>query len=216
MENPVGSYHQVACENPSWFHCFSDGNMIGTVPALFSDFQFVTSCNLFTACFSFIEKFRPLFLCVYTVHLYIYICIYGLVLSTKLCTWMQIPQLHWFFMFIQNWGDSRGCEIFHFWPFLWPELQPGWTFRKRGNFHTPLDIRNPGTLKSLLRWCLGVQTPTHQVWCPGQPFSKRAAFCRFFFAFILLGVCLFWKSAMFANPESAAEVLFSLMYLGSV
>lgn len=59
--------------------------------------------------------------------------------------------------------------------------------------------------------------------CPGQPFSKRPPhlqgdphFCRFFFAFILLGVCLFWKSAMFANPESAAEVLFSLMYLGSV
>ncbi|CAK9034919.1 Mucolipin-3 (Transient receptor potential channel mucolipin 3) (TRPML3) [Durusdinium trenchii] len=33
----------------------------------------------------------------------------------------------------------------------------------------------------------------------------------FFFAFILLGVCLFWKSAMFQNPESAAEMLFSLM-----
>lgn len=80
MESPVGSYHQVACENPSWFHCFSDGNMIGTVLALVSDFQFLTSCNLFTACFSFIEKFRPLlFLCIYTVHLYIYI--YGLVLS---------------------------------------------------------------------------------------------------------------------------------------
>ena len=37
---------------------------------------------------------------------------------------------------------------------------------------------------------------------------------RFFFAFILLGVCLFWKSAMFQNPESAAEMLFSLMQLG--
>ncbi|CAJ1459209.1 unnamed protein product [Effrenium voratum] len=33
----------------------------------------------------------------------------------------------------------------------------------------------------------------------------------FFFAFILLGVCLFWKSAMFADPQSAAEMLFSLM-----
>lgn len=33
----------------------------------------------------------------------------------------------------------------------------------------------------------------------------------FFFAFILLGVCLFWKSAMFSSPESAAEMLFSLM-----
>lgn len=33
----------------------------------------------------------------------------------------------------------------------------------------------------------------------------------FFFAFILLGVCLFWKSSMFADPTSAAEMLFSLM-----
>lgn len=33
----------------------------------------------------------------------------------------------------------------------------------------------------------------------------------FFFAFILLGVCLFWKSSMFADPTCAAEMLFSLM-----
>ena len=46
--------------------------------------------------------------------------------------------------------------------------------------------------------------------------QQETRICRFFFAFILLGVGLFWKSAMFANPESAAEVLFSLMYLGSV
>lgn len=89
------------------------------------------------------------------------------------------PPVTLIFMFIQNWGDSRGCEIFHVWPFLWPELQPGWTFRKRGNLHTTLDIQDPGTLKSLLRWCLGVRTPTHQVWCPGQPFSKRPAFAGF-------------------------------------
>ena len=44
--------------------------------------------------------------------------------------------------------------------------------------------------------------------------SQRLGTVRFFFAFILLGVCLFWKSAMFSSTESAAEMLFSLMSLG--
>jgi hypothetical protein len=44
--------------------------------------------------------------------------------------------------------------------------------------------------------------------------SRHLGTVRFFFAFILLGVCLFWKSAMFSSPESAAEMLFSLMRLG--
>ena len=83
----VGKYMPLPWILWDWF-------LIGTVTALFSDLQFLTFCNLFTACFSFIEKFRPLlfacfsfiekfqpllFFCIYCIYTYIYI--YGLVLS---------------------------------------------------------------------------------------------------------------------------------------